>query len=581
MKTITRFLILLTLISSARAQIGGSFTANFATVWIPSTTQTNNDAVPAYAKPVNTVNGLWQAGVQGGIPQYSTIFTTLTTATAANSASINAALAAATAAGGSNVVFLNAGTYNLSDTMTLTSYTVLRGATNSSGAPTTVFNMSVGGGQGQINILNSGFPCEGGQGSTCSGTVYSNNIIAGLTRGSTNITLAAPVSNLATGQILALDQLADNINTFDYGPNPTSGESPHDTDWARNGTRAYEQYVTVTSWSGSTIFFTPAIYGDYWTNSLAPAAYWWSANSAVVGAGIENIAVNRTPSSASYIVWMGPAINCWVKNLVTSSSGTAVVRLEAAVFCEVDHCGFTGPPDSAGSGVYAFFLTTSSACKIENNWNNNLPTLISCAGASGNVIAYNYGTNYPYSTTTFLDEVMNASHGAHCYFNLFEGNYEASFWADGYHGNGSHTLTVRNSIPGWDPGKTGSVRSYNLDYYMDYMSAVDNVLGTPGIQTAYITPGTYCDQCIFNLENDTNIPPRNFLRVDNWNTVSNAIPAFEALPANTIVQNSYYLTNKPSWFGALNWPPYDAGNPSERASTLIPAGYRFLNGVDP
>lgn len=63
----------------------------------------------------------------------------------------------------------------------------------------------------------------------------------------------------------------------------------------------------------------------------------------------------------------------------------------------------------------------------------------------------------------------------------------------------------------------------------------------------------------------------------NWtsatNTVDWTVPA-EALP------DSYYLSERPAWFGALAWPPVRPESPSDDP-TIIPAGYRHLRGMDP
>ena len=45
--------------------------------------------------------------------------------------------------------------------------------------------------------------------------------------------------------------------------------------------------------------------------------------------------------------------------------------------------------------------------------------------------------------------------------------------------------------------------------------------------------------------------------------------------------NSLFRTSKPPWFGNLAWPPFDPTAPNSAAYDRIPAGYRFLRGVDP
>ena len=513
------------------------------------------------------------AGVRGGIPIRSTIYSNFNADGYATVAHIQSAINSCPS---NQVVFLNAGTYTFSSSLTIGSYMTLRGATNASGAPTTFINDSADD-FGQFMFRNSLYPCEGP--GACGGTVYSNNVTAGLTKGSTNITVSGSLANLTVGQIMVIDQLADNTIVFDYGPRNGSGESPHGSVWCRQGVRALSQFVVVTAKGSSDVTFMPPIYSAYWTNTMTPAIFYWADSSAVKGGGMENIQVNRS-GGASSIVEIGPAIDCWVKNCVLSKP-PAGVRFESAVFCEVDHSAVKGPFDSNGSGNYAFFLTSSSACKIEDNIVSNAPATLACASASGCVFSYNYITNCPYSTPTYLAEIVNLSHGAHCTYNLAEGNWSPAMWADTYHGNSSFLLYARNRVLGYDGGKTDSLRCMNTDYHCDYNSIVGNVLGDDSHQTVYRnTSGSYCDFCILDLNEDNAGEPVGLTLYGNWNTVSNAIPAVEN-PGGSTISNSYYLASKPIWFGNRPWPPFDSSSPSAATPTNIPAGYRYFVGSDP
>ncbi|HSU55191.1 MAG TPA: PKD domain-containing protein, partial [Candidatus Dormibacteraeota bacterium] len=66
----------------------------------------------------------------------------------------------------------------------------------------------------------------------------------------------------------------------------------------------------------------------------------------------------------------------------------------------------------------------------------------------------------------------------------------------------------------------------------------------------------------------------------NWDYSSKSIK-YDPTIADHAVPASYYLTGKPTWFGSLQWPPFDPGNPSLCDLTNLPAGYRFIFGVDP
>ena len=467
-------------------------------VYVPNSGAPTNSAPPYYQLPADAYPGgstNWTAGVEGGITNRQTIYTNLTST--ASAAQINTAILACPT---NQVVFLNAGTYTLSDTLTLTSYMTLRGATNSTGVPTTILNFSNFGHWAVVNFGNIVYPVQ----ATTDVPPFTNSITSTILPGMTNITLASSPTGLITNQILVIDQVADETNTFDYGPSPNSpSETPHDNPYCRGGTRAYTQFVKVTGIVGNTIYFWPPIYGTYWTNTLGPGVYYWTdAGNTVRWSGIENITLNRTANSSSQVISFSPAIDCWAKNVTTTTFGTSSMRLLGALFCEVDDCNMIGPVDDDSAGAYNIYATQLSACKFENDYAQSTPAFIAPATMSGCVIAYNYATNITYSTANYLPEVFNLSHGGHCYYNLVEGNVAPSLWADAYHGNSSHTLFYRNASLGWESSYyTSGLWCYNLDYHNDYETALGNILGTTNIQTSYISFTMSCGSghCVFNL----------------------------------------------------------------------------------
>jgi hypothetical protein len=63
------------------------------------------------------------------------------------------------------------------------------------------------------------------------------------------------------------------------------------------------------------------------------------------------------------------------------------------------------------------------------------------------------------------------------------------------------------------------------------------------------------------------------------NFVPTGIPPGESLGGATLPA-SLYLSAKPAWFGQLAWPPFDPTAPN-LTYEAIPAGYRYIRGVDP
>jgi hypothetical protein len=328
----------------------------------------------------------------------------------------------------------------------------------------------------------------------------------------------------------------------------------------------------VTSINGSVVTFEQPMYSSYWNSARSPQAYWWGSGTSqtVKLSGIEDLRINRLSGGAgTHNTAMGPADSCWIKNVWSTQCQAAHVRTGWTLNCEIRDC-FLTIHDNIGSATYAVWLTYTSGILIENNIMTITPCAVGLMSTSGSVIAYNFTTVFPYSQSNWLPECI-MTHGGHNHFNLFEGNYVPSFWADWIHGNASRNVYARNRVLGWESGKTGSTRPINIEENQDYLSVIGNVLGTAGYHTSYESGGT----AIYNVDSDS-LP--NLLRKGNFNTFSNAIPASESLGADTIAP-SYFRSSKPSWFGNRPWPAFDAGAPA--LPTNLPAGFRYANGAWP
>ena len=144
-------------------------------------------------------------GVPGGIPNRTAIYTTLNPG--ASASQIQSAIDNCP---NGQVVFLSAGTYTLSSGLRIARDNMtLRGAVDAKNQPATILNFtSSAGGWGLIDISKTSYP-------TSPSSFL--DITSGYSRGSTTITLSSTPTGLAVGQILALDQIADNNWVWDHG----------------------------------------------------------------------------------------------------------------------------------------------------------------------------------------------------------------------------------------------------------------------------------------------------------------------------------------------------------------------------
>ncbi len=117
-----------------------------------------------------------------------------------------------------------------------------------------------------------------------------------------------------------------------------------------------------------------------------------------------------------------------------------------------------------------------------------------------------------------------------------------------------------------------------LEADQTYYNIVGNVLGTVGYETEY-NRSALDSKGIYNIDNKATT-----IIHGNWDSVTktNGGIVWSTNP-DRVIPSSYYLSAKPTWFGNLPWPPFDPGNVGAAAisPTNLPAGYRFIYGVDP
>jgi hypothetical protein len=65
----------------------------------------------------------------------------------------------------------------------------------------------------------------------------------------------------------------------------------------------------------------------------------------------------------------------------------------------------------------------------------------------------------------------------------------------------------------------------------------------------------------------------------NYNTQDGQVPDAESLGAQALPASAF-RTTKPTWFGQLAWPAFDPSS-ANMSYEAIPAGYRYIHGIDP
>jgi len=557
---------------------------------------TTGGVVPAERLPPS---GTWAgAGVEGGIPNRTTVCATVTDAPyGADASGATSAVAAIQSAiddcPDGEVVLVPEGTFLIDEALSLRSAITLRG----SGSDTvlrveTTTGIRVGG-------LGPWPPPKAND-------AYRTPIASGSTRGSDTVTVA-DASEVEIGKMIMVDEEDDPALV-----------------WTKNDSvgRYRASMHLVDSKTATSVTFHPPLLTDF---TRAPQLSWFPDFTHDVG--IEGIRFVGTGSAPDLFIDMTSVYDAWVLDSEFSDMPNKTIMVAWSSHVELRrltmHDQSNGGPNSEGLDLLAdvsFSLVIDNICVAGGFPQINIgdgganPYY---SGGMGNVIAYNYAVDAFYTDPPDSPDAgkmpsdISTNHSPHSQFNLVEGNVIGRFGSDAYHGSGSHTLLFRNAITGtsrWQ-GVTNrtavQIDRRNLDY-----SVVGNVLGVASDPAthAYAMESGWSGSAIFRLGfpdmgNDGysgTYPPTDLLHADggprdlyvdrttspdgttliegNWDSVSGAVDW--SVPEATH-PDSYFLDAKPAFFGSLSFPPVDPDDPVSDDPTIIPAGYRYLNGTDP
>lgn len=261
-------------------------------------------------------------------------------------------------------------------------------------------------------------------------------ITAGLTRGSTQITVA-DTTGYTTGRIMHIAALNDpdlpgmNVKGYD---------------------RDVRQSMLITGHTSTTISFYPALYDDYGGGSRSVVAYTLENGFRVEAVGIENLLIDGTgyfndhdPVGAYAGVAFSGVVGCWIKNVRVKEIGNYPIYFESNLNCEVRR-SYVEPLTYVGSNNAGLLLNGSSGCLIEDNifisfWEVNY--------ATGNVLSRNHLPNTP----------IDSNHNAGTGWNLYEGNRAHSLKQDGYFGTAQNDTIFRCAFVG-----TSSLKRFTRNY---------------------------------------------------------------------------------------------------------------------
>ncbi len=514
--------------------------------------------------PARTVD--WsQAGIKEGIPNRTTVCTTLNSG--ASASQINSAIASCPSG---QVVFLSAGTYNLSSGIDFAnnSGVTLRGA----GADKTLLIFS---GHSGCNGANADVCFRSGDNNWPGGPSHSANWTGGYSKGTTTVTLSS-TSGLSSGSLLFLDQTNDSSDTGGVwvceAGSTCAQEGPAG---AERSNRAQSQVVTVSSVSGNNVTITPGLYMPNWSSSHSPGAWW--GNGTISMSGIEDLSMDHTKGGGTSGVSFVDAYKCWMKGVrsIDPNRNHVWFQWSARIVVRDSYFFNTQNHQSQSYGIEPYL---SSDDVVENNIFQQVTTPIQVNGScSGCVFGYNFTIDNVYNTSAGWMIAGNSLHAAGVDNVLFEGNEANAGIFDDIHGSHNFITLFRNQYLGWESGKNSQTNALQIYYGVRFVNVIGNVLGKAGYHKSYeddCPSGGSANASVYvlgwfgntgsgkcdSLVASTMMRWGNYDVVNNsvqWNSAevpSSASQFPSAVPSSHTLPASFYLSAKPSWWGSVAWP---------------------------
>jgi len=542
----------------------------------------------AYALPSDRVTS-WAPGVRGGIPNYTTVHSTVgapsgNMATAIQTA-LDAAGKAAAADGVGRVVLLGAGTYNVGSEIVVPSRVVLRGAGLDSAGKmlTQVYYTGTDG-----NVIRMGpqwYPNEAG----------TSNLTADAAKGATTVQVAS-AAGFAAGQFVVIDEVTDTKLVWWHPDKHPPGVN---RDWYNRNDRPIQQFVKIASVSGNTLTLDRPLHIGFRTAFTAQVTRFGATPTVL--AGVEDLRASHCMGTKANI-YFNVADQCWAKHVESDNSTGSAIGFEFASRCEVrdSYIHDTAYPEPGGNGYGIDIRRGSADNLVENNISIRFNKVINFrSSGGGNVVAYNYmDDGYINSSKGWVETGLQASHYPCNHYELFEGNYCFNAAADATEGNAIYITYFRNHLSGKRLGSItglsdgGAVQAAGaMTHHWNY-NYVGNVLGKAGTSyTSWIQdqrgPWSAGDKAIWRFGtwdqdysvNDATVYATAY-RDGNFDYKSNAVGwnglgGAGTAPATSLA-DSLYLAGKPAFFDANPWPWVDPLGATKVAT--LPAKARYDAG---
>ena len=305
------------------------------------------------------------------------------------------------------------------------------------------------------------------------------------------------------------------------------------------------QIVEVSAVNGSQIELSGPLYSDFTQGSNVS-----TLNKMVHGFGLEDIKLNSVhePTMKSKVSFQYVA-RSWIKNIETLGPDYVEINIMGGFQCEVRDCYFHQdyelaehyPSDIEFTSYGIELGSVSTDNLIENNIFLFYRHAMVMNGdyVGGNVFGYNYSQVMLEATDGIMDR------------NFGIGDFEV------HHRRVEMTLAEGNNFElGRIMGNDGDWRKTHNTFLRNRATQSGIAGTTTGSENNYYIGNEAIEQRINNPDRPNKIGSPGCIDHGNYEVYNSVGISWDPSIANHEIPFSYYLSEKPDFFGDLAWPPY-------------------------
>lgn len=301
-----------------------------------------------------------------------------------------------------------------------------------------------------------------------------NQVTAGMTQGSTEITIASTAA-FSVGQLINIQIENETDNT-----EIQAGAVPNVSVFGYASLRRPKH--RVVSKTSTTLTIEPPI---YFTPRAGLTVLVKAAQIQGEGVGIEELEIDCSQCSNGFPFSFEQCVNCWVYRVKVTSTANYHIYVTSCLHMEIRQCWFDGRRAGGTNGAALLHASSSGTLMIHTVLARNFPCIEVNFGSCGNAFVYSV-----FERLAGLNGgMMNVNHAPHNSHNVYEGNISPNVQSDGYFGGSSDDTLFRNWFHGAIVDQSSTTFTFSLNRFARNYNVLGNILGWSGFKNGAMSFG--------------------------------------------------------------------------------------------